>query len=154
MWLCPQCHPACQNSKQSPQWGRPGTWMKHHSRVMFNFWTTVCKTIRPMLSDRCVVYSCPVCLSVCLSVCHVCNVGVLCPNGWTNQGEIWHTGRTRPWPHCVRWGPNSPSPKGHRPQFSASYCGQVAGWIKLPHGRKVGFDSSNIVFDRDPAPFL
>jgi len=30
------------------------------------YWATVCKTVRPMLSDRCL--SCPVCLSVCLSV--------------------------------------------------------------------------------------
>jgi len=36
---------------------------------IFNFWATVCKTVRPMLSDRC-----PLCLSVCLSVCHVCPV--------------------------------------------------------------------------------
>jgi len=28
---------------------------------MFDFWATVCKTVRPMLSVRC-----PVCLSVCL----------------------------------------------------------------------------------------
>ena len=26
--------PACQNSKQSPQWGRPGTWEKYNSRVV------------------------------------------------------------------------------------------------------------------------
>jgi len=30
-----------------------------------SFWATVCKTVRPMLSDRCL--SCPVCLIVCLS---------------------------------------------------------------------------------------
>jgi len=39
------------------------------------FWANVCKTVRPMLSDRC-----PVCLSVC-------NVGVLWPNGWMYQDE-------------------------------------------------------------------
>jgi len=39
------------------------------------FWATACKTVRPMLSDSPV---CPVCLSVCLTVC---NVGVLWPNG-------------------------------------------------------------------------
>jgi len=33
-----------------------------------NFWATVCKTVRPMLSDRCL--SCPI-LSVCLSVTFV-----------------------------------------------------------------------------------
>ena len=30
------------------------------------FWATVCKTVRPMLSDRSPVMSCLVCLSVCL----------------------------------------------------------------------------------------
>jgi len=45
-------------------------------------------------------------------VCTVCNVGVLWPNGWTDQDETWHAGRPRPWLHCVRWGPSSPSPKG------------------------------------------
>jgi len=33
-------------------------------------WATVYKTVRPMLSDR------------CLSVCFVCDVGVFWPNGW------------------------------------------------------------------------
>jgi len=48
---------------------------------------------------------------VCLSV--VCNRRVLWPNGLTDQDETWHAGR--PWPkwHCVRWGPSSPSLKGH-----------------------------------------
>ena len=41
-------------------------------------WATACKTVRPMLSDRCPV------LSVCLSVC---NVSVLWPNGWMDQDE-------------------------------------------------------------------
>jgi len=38
------------------------------------------KTVRPMLSDRCLS-----CLSVCLSVC---NVGVLWPNGEMDQDAI------------------------------------------------------------------
>jgi len=29
---------------------------------MYDFWATVCKTVRPVLSDRCPI--CPVCLSV------------------------------------------------------------------------------------------
>jgi len=63
------------------------------------FWATVCKTTRLMLS----VY--------CLSVLSVCDVGVLWPNGWTDQDETRHAGRPRPWPHCVRWDPAPPSPK-------------------------------------------
>jgi len=62
-----------------------------------------CKTVRPMLSDR--------------SVLSDCDVGVLWPNGWMDQDETWHGGRPRPWPHCFRRGPSSPSPKGHNPNF-------------------------------------
>jgi len=43
---------------------------------------------------------CPVCRSVS-HVCPVCNVGVLWPNGWTDQDETWLADRPRPWPHCV-----------------------------------------------------
>ena len=50
-----------------------------------SFWATVCKTVRLMLSDRC--------LSVCLSVC---DVRALWPKGWTDQDETWHAGRPRP----------------------------------------------------------
>jgi len=97
-----------------------------------------------MLSVRC-----PVCLS-CLSVC---DVGVLWANGWTDQDETWHVGRPRPCPHCVRWGPSFPSPKGHSPQFSAHIrCVQTAAWIKMPLGMEVGLGPGDFVLDGDPAP--
>ena len=70
------------------------------------FWATVCKTVRRMLSDRCLSVS-PV-----LTVMSVCDVRALWPNDWTDQDETWHAGRPRPWPHYVRWGPSSASPKG------------------------------------------
>ena len=117
------------------------------------FRRSVCKTVRPMLWDRC--------LSVCLSChmsCPVCNVGVLWPNGWSDQDETWQAGRPRLWPHCVRWGPSSPSwgppQKGGRaPQFSAHvYCGQTAAWIKMPLGVEVCLGPGHIVLDVDPAP--
>jgi len=44
------------------------------SSSVSHFRATVCKTIRPMLSDRC-------------PVCPVCDVGLLWPNGWTDQDE-------------------------------------------------------------------
>jgi len=99
-----------------------------------------------MLSDRCL----PV-LSVCLSVC---DARVLWPNGWTDQDETWHAGRHRPWQQCVRWGPSSPSPKGAQPpHFSAHICcGQTAGWIRMPLGKKVGFSPGDCVLDGDPDP--
>ena len=50
----------------------------------------------------------------CLS-CPVCDVRALWPNGWSGQDETWQAGRRGPWPHCARWEPSSPSPKGHSP---------------------------------------
>jgi len=101
--------------------------------------------VRAMLPDCCL--SCVSCLSVC-------GVGVLWPNGWMDQYETWHAGRTGSLPHCVRWEPRRPSPKrGRSPQFSAHICcGQMAEWIKMPLGRKVGLSPSDIVLDGDPAP--
>jgi len=62
-------------------------------------------------------------LSVCSvsPVCPVCDVGVLWPNGWTDPDETSHAGRPQPWPHCVRWGPRSPSPKGAQPLIFGRY---------------------------------
>ena len=77
------------------------------------YWATVCKTVRPMLSVRCLYV-------VCL-YCPVCDVGVLWPSGWTDQDETWHAGRPRAWPHCFRWGPSSPSPKGAHPPIFGRY---------------------------------
>jgi len=94
-----------------------------------------------MLSDGCPVLS-------------VCDVRALWPNGWTAQDETWYAGRPRPWPHCVRWGPSSPSLKGHSlPQFSAHICcGQMAVWIKMSLGMDVGLGPGDFVLDGDPAP--
>jgi len=64
---------------------------------LFGFWSTLCKTVRPMLSDRCP--SCPVYLSVTLVY------------GWMDQDETWRGARPHPQPQCIRWGPSSPPPK-------------------------------------------
>ena len=53
-----------------------------------SFWGDRCKTVRPVLSDRCL--SCPV-LSVTLVY-----------SGQTVQDETWRAGRPRHWPHRVR----------------------------------------------------
>ena len=108
---------------------------------VLSFWATVCKTVRPMLPVRCL--SCP-----------VCDVCALWPNGWMDQDETWLAGRPRPWPHCVRWGLSSPSPKGGRaPQFPAHICcGQMAGWIKMPLDMEEGLSPGNFVLHGDPAP--
>jgi len=89
-----------------------------------NFWATVSKTVRPMLSDRCLsVLTCP--------VLSVCNVGVLWPHGWMDQAETWHAGSPRPGHIVLDVDPATPPPKGHcrtAHQFSAHICcGQMAG---------------------------
>ena len=71
----------------------------------FLFWAFVCKTVRPIVSDRCLSV-----LSV-LSALSVCDVGVLWSSGWMHQDETWRAGRLRPRTHYVRWGPSFP-PKG------------------------------------------
>jgi len=87
-----------------------------------------------------------------MSVCPVCNFGVLLPNGWIDQDEASHAGRPRLWPHRVSWGPSSPPPKGQSPppQYSAHfYCGQTAGCIKMPLGIEVGLSPGDFVLDGD-----
>jgi len=73
---------------------------------------------RPFVKRFALFYQ-TVVLSV-MSVCPVCDVGVLWPNVWTDQDETWHAGRPRPWPHCVRWGPSSP-PKVAQPPIFGPY---------------------------------
>jgi len=77
---------------------------------------------------------------------------LLWPNGWMHQDATWHGGRPRARPHYARWGPSSPTQKkGHSPQFPAHiYCGQTAGWIKMPLGTAAGFGPGDIVLDGDP----
>ena len=102
---------------------------------------------RPFVKRFALCYRSVVCLSVC-------DVRALWPNGWTDQDETWHAGRPRPWPHCVRWGPRSPSQKGGgAPKFSAHvYCDQTARWMKVVLGMEVGLIPGDFVLDGDPAP--
>jgi len=110
------------------------------------FWATICKTVRPMLSDRCLSV-----LSVCLSVCSVCDVGVLWPNGCMDQYQTWHAGRPRPWPHCVRWGPSSLSPKREEPP-NFRFISVVAKWLDGSRCHLVDLGPGDIVLDGNPAP--
>jgi len=41
--------------------------------------------------------------------------------------QAWQAGRPRPWPHCVRRGPSSPSPKGAHPPIVGPYLLQPNG---------------------------
>jgi len=51
----------------------------------------------------------------------------------------------------------NPAPPPHKkvqsPPFLAHvYCGQTAGWIKMPLGMEVGLSPGHIVLDGDPDP--
>ena len=66
----------------------------------------------------------------CLSVLSVSNVRALWPNGWTDQDETWHAGRSRPWPYCVAWGPSSPPQKaGELPPIFGPFLLWPIGWM-------------------------
>jgi len=103
---------------------------------------------RPFVKRFALCYRSIVCLS-----CLVCDVRTLWPNGWTDQDETWHAGRPRPWPHCIRWDPTPPPPKGHSPQFSAHICcGQTAACIKMAVGMEVSVGPDDIVLHGDQLP--
>jgi len=109
----------------------------HHNR----FWVTVCKTVRPVLSDHC-----PSCLSVTLVYCGE-------TVGWIKIKLSLEVGLGRG--HMMLAGDPAPSlPKRGTalPQFSAYVCcGQTDGWIKMPLGTELGLSPGHIVLDGDPA---
>ena len=107
------------------------------------YWATVCKTVHPMLSVRCLfVLSC---LSVMLVYCGQMVVLIKTKLGMEvglGPGYIVLDGDTV-----------APSQRAQPPQFSAHVCyGQTAGWIKMPLGTKVGVGPGDIVLDGVPAP--
>ena len=118
---------------------------------MLWFWSECTVFGRPFVKPFARCYRTAV-LSVCLSSLSVCNVGVYWPKGWMDQDETGQGGRPRPWPHCVRWRPSSPLPKGAQPPILAhDCCGQTAGWIMMPLDREIGLGPRDIVSDGDPA---
>jgi len=96
------------------------------------YWATVCKTVRPMLSDRCL--PCPV---YDRDVC-----GQTVGRIKTKLGMQVRLGPG----HIVLDGDPCPCPpKGHSPPFSAHvYCAQTAGWIKMPLGMELCLDPATL----------
>ena len=77
---------------------------------------------------------------------------LLWPNGCMDQDATWYEGRRGPSRHCIRWGPSSPK-RGTAPHLLANvYCGQMAGWIKMPLGTEIGLGPGHIVLDGDLSP--
>jgi len=73
-------------------------------------------------------------------------------NGCMDQDATWYGGSSAQATLCSMGTP-LPSPKwGGAPKFSAHvYCGQTAGWIKMPLGTEVGLGPDDIMLDGDPA---
>jgi len=87
-----------------------------------------------MLSDRC---------PVCLSVCPVCDIGILWPNAWVDQYETWHAGSLGPGNIVLDGDPAvPPPPKGHNPIFGP-YLLWPSGW--MPLGMEIGLGSGEFV---------
>ena len=107
---------------------------------------------QPFVKRFTLCYRSVVCLSV-LSVCLVFDVGVLWPNGWTDQDEFWHAGRPRPRRLCDGWVPSYSRKRRHThpTQLLAHvYCGQTAGWMETPLGTEVDLGPGHTVLDGTP----
>ena len=78
---------------------------------------------------------------------------LLWPNGWMHQDATSYEGRPRPTRHCVRCGPSYPQKKGTPTPIQLLahvYCGQTAGWMKMPLGTEVDLGPGHIVLDGVP----
>jgi len=104
------------------------------------FWATVCKTVRPMLSDRCLSF--PVTLVYCGQTV-----------GWIKMKHGMPVGLGPG--HIVLGGDlASPPQRGTAPtQFWTHICcGQMAAWMRMPLGTEVRLGPRDIVLDGYPAP--
>jgi len=113
---------------------------------LLDFWATVCKTVRPMLSDRCLS---------CLS-CHVLSATFVHCGQTVGRIKMKLGKQVGLGPsHIVLGGDPASTPlKGHSPlPFPAHICcGQMAAWIKMSLGMEVGLGQGDYVLDGDPAP--
>ena len=124
-------------------------WLLFYTDCFYLFWSTVCKTVRPLPSDRC-----PVRLSVCLSVLFilsVCDVGAL----WPTIGRFMMKHGTQVGlgsGHIVLDGDSAPPPPtGHSPQFSAQICCQMTAWINMPLDVEVALSPGDFMLNGDPS---
>jgi len=106
-----------------------------------NFWATVCKTVRPMLSDRC--------LSVLSWVTFV-HCGQMVGQIKMKLGMQAGLGPG----HIVLGLDGDPAPLLQRAQPHSIFgpcCGQMAAWIKVPLGMELGLSPGDFVLYGDPA---
>ena len=98
-----------------------------------SFWATVCKTVRPMLSDRCLSV-----LSVTFVRCGQTVGRIKMKLGMQVDLGLGHI--------VLDGDPAPPPPKGHSPQFSTHICCcQMAAWIKMSLGTEVRLGPGNCV---------
>jgi len=77
---------------------------------------------------------------------------LLWPRGWMDQDAIWYRGMSRPIGHIVLEGTQLLQKRHSSPRFLTHvYCGQTAGWIRMPFGMEVGLGPGHIMLDGDPA---
>jgi len=68
-----------------------------------------------------------------------------------DQDATWYGDRPWPRPHCGTQRPSTESGRA-APHFLAHiYCGQTAGWIRIPLGTEVALGPGDVVLDGDPA---
>ena len=74
---------------------------------------------------------------------------------WMNEDATWYTEvGLGPGDIVLDRDPASPPKNGQNPQFLAHvYCGQTAGWIKMPLGMEVVLGPGHIVPDGDRPSF-
>jgi len=108
-------------------------------QLLSSCWATVCKTVRPMPSDRCL--SCLSALSVLSVTLVYCGQMV----GWIKMKLAMQVGLNPL--HIVLDGDPAPLPhRGTAPQFLAHICcGQMTGRIKMPLHVEVGRCSGDCV---------
>jgi len=108
------------------------------------FWSTVCRTVRTMLSDRCLY--CPVC-PVCLLTFVHCGQTV----GRIKMKLGMQVGLGPG--HIVLDGDPLTPPKRANPQFLGHICcGQMAAWIKMSLGMELRLDPGDFVLDGTQPP--
>ena len=79
---------------------------------------------------------------------------LLWPNGCMDQDATWYGGRPQPMENVLDGDPATPEKKPHPPPpnfLDHVYCGQTAGWMKMPLGTEVDLGSGHIVLDGVPA---
>jgi len=145
MWHLDLCNRLATTHQRHRQTGQDR--QRSNSTERKHFWSPVCKTLCPLLSDRC-----PVCsvLSLCQSVC---NVGVLWSNGWIDEVETWHGVDLGPGHSVLDRDPVLPPKMGTAPNFRPmSVVAITSGWNNSHLVRRYRPRPRQRALDGDPAP--